>query len=501
MYKILVAEDSKLILRDIVRQIKASGYETLIETSYDGDGALSILEKFEPDIIFTDIKMPFIDGLTLIHKAKIRYPGLKCIIISGYSDFSFTHEALLLQVDDYIMKPVDQIQLQTLLAKLIEQIDKIHASKEERYLQSILQGVALTSHISLVRKYILSLVRVGLFQQYAAPLDKETIYQIMGKSSCDRNIWIVSTKLNNEKIIVYNIEQKSEEDIKIQNTFLLEELSRQYLHVNIIYSTVFCCIEELSVQYEKLSGHLSRKIVFDHSGLYEDVPSSDEHIEHIKQKEEMDVFRKKMEHILKNKSEEDFHTEIKKRVQEWEYKRYTVRVIRGFIIVLLDELFDSSIRNTQWLIEDPGALADKILNDCKNYEDLEACLHSYGEFVANSKGDKINVSIKIAQHIIEYMQTNVYKNLNLQDIAERFEISPSYICRLFKVYYNDTPIGYYNKLKIGEAKRLLSDYQDMRVKDVADMLGFSDQYYFSKVFKQQYGLNPIGFKNKCRNED
>ena len=83
MYKFLVAEDSKVILRDIVHLINEAGYDSVIKTAYDGETALELLKYFEPDIIFTDIKMPVIDGLTLIQKAKALYPGVKSVIISG----------------------------------------------------------------------------------------------------------------------------------------------------------------------------------------------------------------------------------------------------------------------------------------------------------------------------------------------------------------------------------------------------------------------------------
>ena len=86
------------------------------------------------------------------------------------------------------------------------------------------------------------------------------------------------------------------------------------------------------------------------------------------------------------------------------------------------------------------------------------------------------------------MRVNVYKNLSLQEMAAHFDISTSYICRLFKMYYSDTPISYYNRIKTEEARTMLNDYPNMKIKDIAEMLGFSDQYYFSKVFKQQYGV-------------
>ena len=76
MYNILIVEDSKPILRDIERLIRENLKETEIETAYDGEEALEIIQHLEPDILFTDIKMPLMDGLSLIEKAKQAYPSV-----------------------------------------------------------------------------------------------------------------------------------------------------------------------------------------------------------------------------------------------------------------------------------------------------------------------------------------------------------------------------------------------------------------------------------------
>ena len=107
--------------------------------------------------------------------------------------------------------------------------------------------------------------------------------------------------------------------------------------------------------------------------------------------------------------------------------------------------------------------------------------------------------MELVQQLTEYMRQNVYNNLSLQDVAAHFEISSSYICRIFKIYYSDTPISFYNRIRIEEAKKLLEEYQNMKVKDIAELVGFSDQYYFSKVFKQQYGVSPSVYKTQLEN--
>lgn len=125
MYSIMVVEDSKPIVRDIIGKIQSIRPDIKeIVVTYDGVSALDMLKKQKPDILLTDIKMPMMDGLELISKAKEIYPELKCVVISGYGDFEFTHQALKLQVDEYILKPVDFEDFKRILQSLIYQIDQ-----------------------------------------------------------------------------------------------------------------------------------------------------------------------------------------------------------------------------------------------------------------------------------------------------------------------------------------------------------------------------------------
>lgn len=499
MYKFLVAEDSKVILRDIVHLINEAGYDSVIKTAYDGEAAAELLKDFEPDIIFTDIKMPVIDGLTLIQKAKALYPGVKSVIISGYADFTFTHEALMLQVDDYIMKPVDAGEFAEILKKLTMKADSKKVQEEESALQKMIQEGIGTEENGFPGRYMLSLVRVGLFQQYAAPLSKELVKEIMAENKAGPDVRTANTRLNSEKIVMFNLESSSQKRIMLLNTLLLSELRKKYTRVNIICSGCLTDITQLHMQYTHLSNRLGRMVMLDCSKVFEDEKYIEVRERYIRQKEEIEVFRRKIEWILKNKAADDYRKEIHKNILSWEEKHYTVAVLRKFLLALLDEMFAAAGGNGE-LADEPGTLADQILNDCRRYGELEECLQGYSEFMSASKEEKSGVSMEAAYKLTEYMQANLYKNLSLQEIADYFDISPSYICRLFKVYYSDTPISYYNRLKINEAKQMLEEYENIRVKDIAELLGFSDQYYFSKVFKQQYGVSPIVYKSQMQKD-
>ena len=161
MYSIMVVEDSKPIVRDIISKIQSIRPDIKeIVVTYDGVSALDMLKKQKPDILLTDIKMPMMDGLELISKAKEIYPELKCVVISGYGDFEFTHQALKLQVDEYILKPVDFEDFKRILQSLIYQIDQRRIVHQEEMFSNLLKGASEGEGMLGQSYMILSLIHI-----------------------------------------------------------------------------------------------------------------------------------------------------------------------------------------------------------------------------------------------------------------------------------------------------------------------------------------------------
>ena len=107
MYQIFVVEDELLIRQSIRNTIEQmQGPYSFCGEASDGEMALSIMQDLMPDILITDIRMPFLDGFGLITHAKAMMPWLKVIIISGYGDFEYARKAITLGVDQYLLKPV-----------------------------------------------------------------------------------------------------------------------------------------------------------------------------------------------------------------------------------------------------------------------------------------------------------------------------------------------------------------------------------------------------------
>ena len=160
VYQIFVVEDELLIrqsIRNTIQQMQGP-YSFCGEAS-DGEMALSMMQELMPDILLTDLRMPFLDGFGLIRLIRERMPWLKIIIISGYGDFEYAQRAITLGVDQYLLKPVRPAELMRVIGEVAAQIerdkkqtllpdgfdqDEVRSALQQRFLRQLLYGGADT---------------------------------------------------------------------------------------------------------------------------------------------------------------------------------------------------------------------------------------------------------------------------------------------------------------------------------------------------------------------
>src|SRR5699024_2770177 len=119
-------EDEPLIRENLRNEVMtlAERYPiTFAGEAGDGELALASIIDIKPDILLTDIKMPFMDGIELAHEAKKIYPWMRILFISGFDDFSYTKSAIQLQADDYLLKPIKPKELENALHTIITTLD------------------------------------------------------------------------------------------------------------------------------------------------------------------------------------------------------------------------------------------------------------------------------------------------------------------------------------------------------------------------------------------
>ncbi|MCZ8512725.1 response regulator [Paenibacillus filicis] len=130
MFKMIIAEDVKIVRETLVRSINWNALGiTLVGAAENGEEVMAWLDQEEPDLLLTDIGMPRMNGLELIEAMKARKPDIRCIILSGLSEFEHARQAVKLQVLDYILKPIDTDEIAKVVTRAVEALRK---EREER---------------------------------------------------------------------------------------------------------------------------------------------------------------------------------------------------------------------------------------------------------------------------------------------------------------------------------------------------------------------------------
>ena len=125
LYRIMLVDDEEEVRKAIIRKIawEQLGF-VMVGDAENGEDALEKLEQLEPDVVMTDIRMPYMDGLTLSARIRDKYPSLKILIFSGYDDFEYAKQAIKLNVTEYILKPVNGEELTQILNRIRISLDE-----------------------------------------------------------------------------------------------------------------------------------------------------------------------------------------------------------------------------------------------------------------------------------------------------------------------------------------------------------------------------------------
>ena len=521
-YKVFFVED-EIITREGIRDNvdwQASGFEFCGEAA-DGEIALPLLRTAQPDVLITDIKMPFMDGLQLSKIVRERMPWVKIIILSGHDEFEYAQQAINLGVTDYLLKPVTVQKLQNVLQKLTVQLDqerkeqanlkKLQEQVEENRVvlcerllfklvvgaisppEAIEKGQMLGLNF-IARHYLVLILKIDLgdrSEQYDHD-EYQRVQQVV-TALMEKNPDIFTLKRDWGDLVLI-MKGSTQEYLEEERDVLLDEIrqeigkTRYQLTVGVGSSKnqladISQSFVEALVNIQNPAGEIK-------SGLNRTV----------EQAELLKVEKSAVENYLrsgaKNEFDEFFHAYLGP-LGETALKS---NLIRNYIFV-------DVVLAIAKLVNDLGGDVDKVLpelnsiemimSNIKSIEQLREQVYKILTSALTYRDSQPNDQYKnLIRQTIEYLEHHYTDpELSLHEMAAQANLSASHFSVVFSQETGRTFKEYLTEIRINKAKELLR-MTALRSADIAYQVGYNDPHYFSSVFKKNTGLSPIEFRSQ-----
>lgn len=510
-YKVVVVEDEEILLNNLILKIGNSDpLLKVVGAAKNGKEALSVIESVKPDILFTDVIMPVMDGLELIVNVKKNYPNIQIVIVSAYSEFHYIQKALKLGVNDYLLKPVKTDSLIETINSVKSKLEALETAIERDIIYSYLRGNPIDDSLPYSinnGRFSLLLISIGnIFNNVISNNSLAILNTIWNNVvdwdellrpllSQDEKWWVIDDNHQNQKFILL-----SSNDDKNTHTINLLQKAKEKLEKIAEPFSVNICIEADLFSYteiwtisQKLRQLLKQTLVIGKSSIITTNPLED--TRNLPTTIDSNT-KNKLLTFLKSNNIKFLKKELYTLFDRWLEFEYPQDMIENALFKLLDLFY------TEWFNDSENelphikyVLSEKLtlISNLKYmYDDIWNIFYSLYPYERNTSDHTKELSDRIAKYLGEnYMQPQ-----SMEDISQKFSFNASYLTKIFKKHKGDSPLRYLINLRIGEAKRLIKLYPEMGLKEIGEIVGYYDQHYFSRIFKNISGLTLSEYKEK-----
>jgi YesN/AraC family two-component response regulator len=488
MYTVVVVDDEPTSLSHICTIIETQCSEfKIIGKAEDGKSGLEEVQKKHPDVLISDVKMPLLNGIELISLVKKEIPECVSIIVSGYQDFEYVKGAIQSEVCDYILKPITPSKLKAVLENVKHKLEQVYYGRRNRLVQKLCRG-GITDTQTLYKyfqaqSYYAALIRKnGLPRRFFCGVGIEIFSDIheqmfiYGRDEMEALYILPETILfhkNFQEIIqeILNKEKKEQQyvtAILVKKAFDVEALPNimKSLYYSLDTKSIIGLNQILFLEdFEKNTDTESRK------------SHKEEHL-------------KKIEYLIKECQCEKFRQEVKRLFFDWQRQKCPQLWVEGQArqILYLIQKYNNDIgfdSKYEFMLDDAFFYASS----------LEELLESlYFIFDKNFKQDVSSIvkvdTPEFIKIIKDYLNKNIAEQITLQSVCKKFGISQTYLSRMFRKYENTSFNNYLTDIRVEKAKELMLQDKNLFIKDIALMVGYKDQFYFSRIFRSITGKCP-----------
>ena len=547
MLKIFLAEDEVIVRETIKRMIpwEELGFE-LVGEAADGEMALPLLIRQKPDLLITDIKMPFMDGLTLAKLAKKELPELKIVILSGYDDFNYAKQAISIGVEEYLLKPITKNALIERLSEIRSRYE--HEKTQKEYYEKFQREMQVYEKNSN-RDFFEALV--------CGSMDMMEVYKKAEKLGLDivaeaYNILIFT--MNSEEDFSGQKEGYSEweaESLEMLEDFFSDNTSAMLFRCNIFSYGVLIkgqketidentrgCIDEikkildrkeqkrqwfvavgesverlsqLQKSYHSASRAFSQRYLYGENILYYDEMELMEHRSgqadtndnaYLKNVDVNALNPAILQKFLSNGLQEETENFVKdyfyaigqEPMESLVFRNYVILNVRFSVLSFLKSLGcdteEMEPENTEEILAESGKNIESAITYAKKMISQAITIRD------QNSGNKNRSILKTAVDFIDehYMD----EDISLNTAANVANVSSNHFSALFSQNMGQTFIEYLTTLRMNKAKELLR-FTGMRSSEIAGEVGYKDAHYFSYLFKKTQGMTPSEYR-KAREE-
>lgn len=506
IYNVLLVDDEERILQGLAQVIRweQCGFR-IAGTASNGEEALALMERTDFHVLFTDVRMPVMDGIRLIGRALELRPEMKAVIISGYNDFEYAQKAIMLGASGYILKPMRHDEIYQALGKIKKQLDagRTETADERQHFEKLLRDTVLydsresakalneaeqasgatddnACYLLLVREFDL-----GNVLAVSAALD-EIVPRLFG----DADAYVL--KNDHDHILLLDRVPGSWDMQRLSRLLLAEltEQSRPFTRDSMLMLTAAGPAARLAESHKLYHEALDNlRYTFHHR---QGIVTIDRSLLPASPPEPQDL-AEIVNRIILALSLEQVDEALDELLHRLEAFPLPAEDIRFLVRSLLGAIRSGSLRHLPEHAG-PDAESGEPLNRIRTFdrlrEYLTACIVPIHHLLQQYN---INFYARIVQLIRQYVEEHYRETIRLEDVAKYVSVSVSYFCYIFKketgLTFGDYLIGF----RLERARQLFLD-KGLKVYEAAEQVGYPDVRHFTKLFKRKYGFTPGDLK-------
>ena len=533
MFKVFLVEDEIVVREGIRKNIQWEQYGfSYAGDAPDGELALPLIRQIQPDLLLTDIKMPFMDGLALSELVRKELPRTKIVIISGYDDFAYAQQAIRMGVEQYLLKPDIKEKMVELLVSLYKKMEAEQQQREyltmfqreaqeyeafsrRRFFEQIVTGGLSVSEISETAKSMeIDLNAPGynilLFSLNSAEYDgsapegytdalallQERVTQyFLSRTELILFRWNITTHAVLVKGGAEEIIERTEQCVRDIRA-LCEGAGRE-VSWHIAYGSPVSRLSALPICFSEASRILSYRYLCpqEHVLTEDSIRSIRNQRGVAAQAGKPEIDQERVRCFFASGSAEEIDAFIGQLLQSAGEEGVSVSMFCRYLTMTVYFAAAAYLDSIGCRAESfwPPELRPKdniaTPEEARNYM-RQIMLHAIRLRDRESKKQQKDLLNKAIEFIDECYAE---ETISLDKVAQKVNISPNYFSAMFSQEVGQTFVEYLTAMRITEAKRMLRQ-TEMRSSEIAFAVGFRDSHYFSFVFKKVSGCTPSEYR-------